>query len=329
MCADRTPLALDRRLALELVQITERSAVAAARLRGRGDEQSAELAAASICHRELARASLSGIIIIGEGMEGEVEHLYVGEEIGLGGNPVDIAVEPLEGTTLCAKNMEGSISLVAIAERGSLLKVPQVYMEKLAIGPGFPEGIVSLSRSPEENVQALAEAKGVPASEITALILDRPRHAGLVDAVRRTGAAIKLITDGDVAGVIHTTNPQESGIDIYLGLGGASEGILAAAALRCIGGQMEGRLVLDSEDKRRQARALGIKDPDRIYRLEDMVQADCIVAATGVTDGALLKGVRFGRDVIETDTVVLRASTGTVRRISTQHRDFRKFHFNG
>ncbi|MGQ3672854.1 class II fructose-bisphosphatase [Xanthobacter sp. TB0136] len=328
MSADRTPPALDRRLALELAQITERSAVAAARLRGRGDEQAAELAAAGTCHRELSRSSLSGVIIIGEGMEGEVDQLFVGEEIGLGGSPVDIAVEPLEGTTLCAKNMEGSISLVAIAERGSLLKVPPVYMEKLAIGPGYPEGIVSLSRPAEENVQALAEAKGVPASEITALILDRPRHASLVEAVRRTGAAVKLITDGDVAGVIHTTNPQESGIDIYLGLGGASEGILAAAALRCIGGQMEGRLVLDNEDKRRQARALGIKDFERIYRLDDMVQADCIVAATGVTDGALLKGVRFGRDVIETDTVVLRASTGTVRRISTQHRDFRKFHFN-
>ncbi len=328
MSAERTPQSLDRRFALELAQITERSAVAAARLRGRGDEQAADQAAASTCHRELARASLSGVIVIGEGAQGEVEHLYVGEEIGLGGMEVDIAADPLEGTTLCAKNMEGSISLVALAERGSLLKVPQVYMEKLAIGPGYPEGIVSLARAPEENVQALAEAKGVPTTEITALILDRPRHAPLVDAVRRTGAAIKLISDGDVAGVIQTTNPQESGIDIYLGLGGAAEGVLAAAALRCIGGQMQGRLVLDSEDKRKQARALGITDGSRIYKLEDMVRADCIVAATGVTDGSLLKGVRFERDMIRTDTIVLRAATGTVRKISTEHRDFRKFHFN-
>ncbi|MGE4373578.1 MAG: class II fructose-bisphosphatase [Xanthobacter sp.] len=327
MSNNRMHQSLDRRLALELAQITERSAVAAARLRGRGDEQAADIAASGICYRELMRTSISGSVVVGEGAEGEVEHLFVGEEVGSGGDIVDVAVDALEGTTLCAKNLEGSISLVAVAERGSLLKVPQVYMEKLAIGPGYPEGIVSLSRPPEGNVQALAEARGVPPSEITALILDRPRHAELVEAVRKTGAAVKLISDGDVAGVIQTANPQESGIDIYLGLGGAAEGVLAAAALRCIGGQMEGRLVLDHESKRKQARAVGITDFNRIYKLADMVRADCIVAATGVTDGALLHGVRFGRDVIKTDTMVLRASTGTVRRIATEHRDFRKFHF--
>jgi len=322
----RMPQVLDRRLALDLAQITERCAVAAARLRGRGDEQAADLAAMDTCYRELCDIPVTGTVVIGEGGEGEIEHLFVGERFGTGGAAVGLAVDALEGSTLCAKNMEGSISVLAIAEAGALLQVPPVYMEKLAIGPGYPEGIVSLSRPAEENVAALAEAKGVRPSEITALILDRPRHAPLIEAVRKTGAAIKLITDGDVAGVIHTTNPDESGVDIYLGLGGAAEGVLAAAALRCIGGQMQGRLVLDTEKKRAQAKALGIRDPGKIYDLEEMVRGDCIVSATGVTDGALLSGVRFGRDVIETDTIVLRGATGTVRRITTQHRDFRKFH---
>ncbi|MFG1374532.1 class II fructose-bisphosphatase [Xanthobacter oligotrophicus] len=325
----RMPQVLDRRLSLDMAQVTERCAVAAARLRGRGDEQAADLAAMAACHRELQLIPVSGTVVIGEGSEGECEQLFVGEKLGAGGAEVDLAVDALEGSTLCAKNMEGSLCVLVIAERGSLLKVPDAYMEKLAIGPGYPDGIVSLAQSPQENIQALADAKGVPTSEITALILDRPRHAPLVEAVRKTGAAIKLITDGDVAGVIHTTNPHESGIDIYLGLGGAAEGILAAAALRCIGGQMEGRLVLDTEKKRAQAKALGIRDGAKIYKLEEMVRGDCLVAATGVTDGALLKGVRFSREVIETDTIVLRAATGTVRRISTEHRDFRKFRMQG
>ncbi|MCG5237447.1 class II fructose-bisphosphatase [Xanthobacter oligotrophicus] len=325
----RMPQVLDRRLSLDMAQVTERCAVAAARLRGRGDEQAADLAAMAACHRELNLIPVSGTVVIGEGIEGECDQLFVGEKLGAGGAEVDLAVDALEGSTLCAKNMEGSLCVLVIAERGSLLKVPDAYMEKLAIGPGYPDGIVSLAQSPQENIQALADAKGVPTSEITALILDRPRHAPLVEAVRKTGAAIKLITDGDVAGVIHTTNPHESGIDIYLGLGGAAEGILAAAALRCIGGQMEGRLVLDTEKKRAQAKALGIRDGAKIYKLEEMVRGDCLVAATGVTDGALLKGVRFSREVIETDTIVLRAATGTVRRISTEHRDFRKFRLQG
>ncbi|MFS8038748.1 class II fructose-bisphosphatase [Xanthobacter sp. AM11] len=325
MSAARMAQVLDRRLALDMAQVTERCAVAAARLRGRGDEQAADLAAMDTCFRELNEIPVSGTVVIGEGVAGEWDHLYVGETLGRGGAEVDLAVDALEGSTLCAKNMEGSIAVLAIAERGSLLKVPPVYMEKLAIGPGYPDGIVSLSQSPQDNVRAIAEAKGVPPSEITALILDRPRHAPLIEAVRKTGAAVKLITDGDVAGIIHTTNPQESGVDIYLGLGGAAEGVLAAAALRCIGGQMQGRLVLDTEKKREQAKALGIRDAAKVYDLEEMVRGDCLVAATGVTDGALLMGVRFSREVIETDTIVLRAATGTVRRISTQHRDFRKF----
>ena len=287
MSVARMPQVLDRRLALDLAQVTERCAVAAARLRGRGDEQAADLAAMAACHRELSQVPVSGTIVIGEGVEGECDQLFVGEALGLGGPEVDLAVDALEGSTLCAKNMEGSLCVLAVAERGSLLQVPAAYMEKLAIGPGYPDGIVSLSRSPQENIHALAEAKGVPPSEITALILDRPRHGPLIEAVRKTGAAIKLITDGDVAGVIHTTNPHESGIDIYLGLGGAAEGVLAAAALRCIGGQMEGRLVLDTEKKRAQAKALGIRDGSKVYKLEEMVRGDCLVAATGVTDGAL------------------------------------------
>lgn len=319
------PQVLDRRLSLDMAQATERCAVAAARLRGRGDEQAADLAAMSVCHREINQIPVSGTLVIGEGLEGECDLLFVGEALGRGGEAVDIAVDALEGTTLCAKNMEGSLCVLVLAEQGSLLKVPICYMEKIAIGPGYPEGIVSLSQSPQENIRALAEAKGVPPADVTALILDRPRHAALIEAVRKTGAAIKLITDGDVAGVVHTANPHESGIDIYLGLGGAAEGVLAAAALRCIGGQMEGRLVLDSDARRAQAKVLGIRDPSKIYKLDEMVRGDCLFAATGVTDGSLVKGVRFGREVIETDTIVMRAATGTVRRIATEHRDFSKF----
>lgn len=325
MSATRMPQVLDGRLALDLAQITERCAVAAARLRGRGDEQAADLAAIATCYRELAGAPMSGVVVIGEGVEGEIDHLFDGETVGAGGEKVDVAVDALEGSTLCAKNMEGSMCVLAVAEPGALLKVPQVYMEKIAIGPGYPEGIVSLTTPPQENVRALAEAKGVPPEEITALILDRPRHAALIEAVRKAGAAVKLITDGDVAGIIHTANPEESGIDIYLGLGGAAEGVLAAAALRCLGGQMQGRLVLDTDKKRGQAKALGIRDAGKVYGLTEMVRGDCIVSTTGVTDGALLKGVRFGREVIETHTIVLRSSTGTLRRITTEHRDFTKF----
>ncbi|OYX15185.1 MAG: fructose-bisphosphatase class II [Rhizobiales bacterium 32-66-8] len=325
MSQTRVPQVLDRRLALELVRVTERAAVAAARLRGRGDEQSADEAAMAAAYGELALMPIHGTIVIGEGVEGEVPHLFLGEALGIGGETVDIAVDPLEGTTLCAKDMAGSLSVIVIAERGSLLNAPPVYMEKIAIGPGYPAGIVSLAATPEGNIKALADARGVTPSEITALVLDRPRHAGLIAAVRAIGASVKLITDGDVAGVIHTTNPQQSGVDIYLGSGGAAEGVLAAAALRCIGGQMQGRLILDTDTKRSQAKSLGIRDFARVYALEDMVRGDCLVAATGVTDGPLLKGVRFGREVVETDTVLMRSATGTVRRISTEHRDLSKF----
>jgi fructose-1,6-bisphosphatase II / sedoheptulose-1,7-bisphosphatase len=239
---------------------------------------------------------------------------------------VDIAVDPLEGTTLCAKNMPGAIATMAVAEANALLNAPDVYMEKIAIGPGYAKGIVDLDASPEDNIRALAKAKGVKPEEITALILDRPRHADLVAAVRRAGAAVRFITDGDVAGVIHTADPESTGIDIYLGVGGAPEGVLAASALACIGGQIQGRLVLDTDEKRGRAAKMGIKDPRKKYAMEDMVKGDCVFAATGVTTGSLLEGVRFRDDMIETETVVMRAATGTVRWIRAEHRQLEKFH---
>lgn len=252
--------------------------------------------------------------------------LYIGEKVGSGIGPeVDIALDPLEGTTICAKNLPNSLAVIAIAERGSLLYAPDVYMEKIAIGPGYPQGIVDIDAPAVENIENLAKAKGVPAGEITACILDRPRHARLIEEVRATGAAIRLIGDGDVAGVIHTTDPDETGIDIYLGIGGAPEGVLAAAALRCIGGQMQGRLQLNTEDKIARAAKMGISDPKKVYHMEEMAKGDVLFAATGVTDGNLLSGVKFGRDSIQTHTIVMRSSSQTVREIKARHQDQAKF----
>ncbi|MEA2986515.1 MAG: fructose,6-bisphosphatase / sedoheptulose,7-bisphosphatase, partial [Alphaproteobacteria bacterium] len=241
---------------------------------------------------------------------------------------VDIAVDPLEGTTLCAKNMPGAIATMAMAEGGTLLNAPDVYMDKIAIGPGYPKGVVDLDASPEENIRALAKAKDVKPSHITALVLDRPRHADLIAAIRKSGAAVALITDGDVAGVIHTADASATGIDIYIGIGGAPEGVLAAAALRCIGGQMQSRLILDTEDKRERALKMGIRDPRKRYEMEDMVRGDCLFSATGITTGSMLKGVRFGKQTIETETVVMRSVTGTVRWIRAEHRQLEKFHLD-
>jgi fructose-1,6-bisphosphatase II / sedoheptulose-1,7-bisphosphatase len=319
-------LALDRILTLEIARATERAAVAAARLRGRGDEMAADRAAVEAMHAELERLPVDGTVVIGEGEKVEVDRLWIGEKIGTGRGPaVDIAVAPLEGTTICAKNLPDALSIVAIAEAGSLLEVPDIYMDKIAIGPGYPAGLVALDRTPAENLHALAEAKRCPIEGITACVLDRPRHARLIEAVRATGASIRLIGDGDITGVIHTTEPDETGIDIYLGIGGAREGILAAAALCCIGGQMEGRLMLDRSDKVERARALGITDPGKIYGLEDMVRGDVLFAATGITDGNFLQGVKFGRSQIVTNTVVMRSSTGTVRWIRARHTHLDKF----
>jgi fructose-1,6-bisphosphatase II / sedoheptulose-1,7-bisphosphatase len=320
---------LERILTLEIVRVTERAAVSSARLRGRGNEKAADQAAVDAMRRELNKMPIQGTIVIGEGERDEAPMLFIGEEVGNGSGPrVDIAVDPLEGTTLCAKNMPGSIATMAMAEGGTLLNAPDVYMEKIAIGPGYPRGVVDLDAPAEANILALAKAKGVPPANITALILDRPRHAHIIDAVRKAGAAVRLITDGDVAGVIHTANAEETGVDIYLGIGGAPEGVLAAVALRCIGGQMQGRLVLDTSEKRERAEKMGISDPRKRYEIEDMAQGDCLFAATGVTTGSLLKGVRFKRDTIETDTVVMRSVTGTVRWIRAEHRQLDKFHLD-
>jgi fructose-1,6-bisphosphatase II / sedoheptulose-1,7-bisphosphatase len=317
---------LDRILTLELVRVTERAAVAAARLRGRGDEYAADQAAVDAMRAELKRLPINGVVVIGEGERDEAPMLFIGEKVGTGEGPkLDIALDPLEGATICAKNLPGSLAVIAIAAEGSLLFAPDVYMEKIAIGPGYPADLVDLDVPVAENLGNLAKAKGVPVAEITACILDRPRHAKLIEEVRRAGASIRLIGDGDVAGVIDTTNPDETGIDIYLGSGGAPEGVLAAAALRCIGGQMQGKLLLNGADKLERAARMGIDDPVRKYRTEDMARGDVLFAATGVTDGNLLSGVRFRRNTIETDTLVMRSSSGTVREIKARHQDLEKF----
>jgi fructose-1,6-bisphosphatase II / sedoheptulose-1,7-bisphosphatase len=317
--ADRQA-AIDRSLTLELVRVTEAAAVAAAAWRGKGNEKAADAAAVEAMRAEMSNVHLHGRIVIGEGERDEAPMLWIGEEVGGGDGPeVDIAVDPLEGTTLCAKNQPDSICVLAMAERGKLLNAPDVYMHKIAIGAGYADGLVDLDASPKENVTALAKAKGVPVTEITACVLDRPRHGALIDDLRSAGVAIKLISDGDVAGIIHAVNTEDTGIDIYLGSGGAPEGVLAAAALRCIGGQMQGRLILDSEDKRERARRMGILEPNKKYRTEELASGDVFFAATGVTDGSLLSGVRIGKNTVRTNTVVMRSWSQTVRWITAEH----------
>ncbi|WP_182085818.1 class II fructose-bisphosphatase [Aureimonas sp. ME7] len=316
---------LDRLLSVEIARVTERAAVAAAMLRGKGDERAADQAAVDAMRSELNTLAVEGTVVIGEGDEDSAPMLFVGERVGQGGLPVDVALDPLEGTTLCAKNLPNAITVVAVAAKGSLLNVPDVYMEKIAIGPGYAEGVVGLDRSPRENLESLARAKGVPVDHITACILDRPRHAKLIEEVRATGASIRLIGDGDVAGVIHASDPLETGIDIYMGIGGAPEGVLAAAALRCTGGQIQGRLQLNTGEKRNRADRLGLTDPERIYRLDDMVSGDVVFAASGVTDGNLLEGVRFHANRIETHTIVMQSRGGTIRQMRTRHFDLARF----
>ena len=313
---------LDRILTLEIVRVTERTAIAAARQRGHGDERRADQAAVDAMRSELNQLPVQGTIMIGEGERDEAPMLYIGEEVGSGKGPrVDIAVDPLEGTSMCAKNQTNSLACIAVAEQGGLLNAPDAYMDKIAIGPGFPAGVVDLDATPTDNLRALAKAKGVPVSSLTACILDRPRHARLIDEVRGLGASIRLIGDGDIAGVIQTTDPDETGIDIYLGVGGAPEGVLAAAALRCLGGQMQGRLMINRPDQIERAKRMGIDDVTRKYTMEDMAQGDVLFAATGVTKGNLLSGVRFKNGKIITDTVVMRSWTGTVRWIKAEHID--------
>ena len=320
---------LERILTLEIVRVTERAAVSAARLRGHGQEKAADQAAVDAMRRELNKMPIEGTIVIGEGERDEAPMLFIGEKVGIQAGPkVDIAVDPLEGTTLCAKNMPGAIATMAMADGGTLLHAPDVYMKKIAIGPGYGKNVIELDASPEDNIRRLAKAKGVSPSAITALVLDRPRHADIIASIRASGAAVRLIDDGDVAGVIHCADPEKSGVDIYIGTGGAPEGVLAAAALRCIGGQMQCRLILDSDEKRERALKMGVTDPKMIYGIEDMAKGDCLFAATGVTDGSLLSGVKFRKNVIETETIVMRSVTGTVRIIRGEHRQFEKFHLD-
>ena len=322
----RSVPALDRILTLELARVTERAAVAAARFRGRGDERAADQAAVDAMRRELNRLPIDATVVIGEGERDEAPMLYIGEEVGNRNGPkVDIALDPLEGTTICAKNGPNALAVIAIAGKGGLLNAPDVYMEKIAIGPGYPPGVVDLDASPSENIRALAKAKGVAVGEIAACVLERPRHAAIIEELRATGAAIRLIGDGDVAGVIDATAPDMTGIDIYLGIGGAPEGVLAAAALSCIGGQMQGRLIFDSETARERARRMGHTDVSRKLDMSDMAHGDVLFAATGVTDGNLLNGVRFTKKAIVTHTVVMRSSSGTVRWIKAEHQDLDKF----
>jgi len=314
---------LDRNLALEVVRVTEAAALAASRLMGRGDEKSADQAAVDAMRRSLNSLYIDGKVVIGEGERDEAPMLFIGEKVGRGGPKVDIALDPLEGTTITAKGMENALAVVAMAEEGGFLHAPDVYMEKIAVGGDLPDDLVDIAAAPAANLKNLARAKKLDVSDLVACVLDRPRHAELIAKVREAGARIKLISDGDISGVIATSRPS-SGVDIYIGSGGAPEGVLAAAALRCIGGQMQGRLLFRNENERGRARNLGIKDLNRVYTLTEMARGDVMFAATGVTDGSMVKGVRRHAKGAVTNSIVMRSSTGTVRLIEAQHNFERK-----
>ncbi|HEX8381652.1 MAG TPA: class II fructose-bisphosphatase [Allosphingosinicella sp.] len=314
---------LDRVLVLEMVRVTEAAAVAASKLIGRGDEKAADHAAVEAMRAALNTLEMDGTVVIGEGERDEAPMLYIGEKVGAaqGSGPrIDIALDPLEGTTITAKAGPNALAVLAIAEEGGLLNAPDVYMEKLAVGPGYEEGVIDLNRTPSENIRSVAAAKGVDPSEIIVCVLDRDRHKDLIAELRGLGCGIVLIPDGDVAGVIAVTDPDTT-IDVYMGSGGAPEGVLAAAALRCVGGQFQGRLIFRNDDERARADKWGVTDLDRIYKLEDLAKGDCIFAATGVTDGSLLEGVKRRRNAVTTESVVMRASTGTVRWVRGEHRN--------
>ncbi len=306
---------LDRGLVLDAVRVTEAAAIAAWALAGRGDEKAADQAAVDAMRTALNEQEIDGLIVIGEGERDEAPMLYIGEKVGTGKGPrIDIALDPLEGTTLTAKAMANALAVMAWAPAGTLLNAPDTYMDKIACGPGYPEGVIDLDASPADNVRALAKAKGVDPSQITACVLDRPRHAEIIASLREVGARVYLISDGDVAGVMNTADP-ETGVDIYMGQGGAPEGVLACAALKCVGGQFQGRLVFRNADERSRAARLGITDLDKKYDLHEMVRADAIFAATGVTDGALLDGVKLADGFVHTHTLVMNSSTRTVREV--------------
>ena len=306
----------DRMLSLGLARVSEAAALASAGLIGRGDEKAADQAAVNAMRDQLNLLDIAGVVVIGEGERDEAPMLFIGEEVGTGIGPaVDIALDPLEGTTLTAKDMPNALTVIAMAPRGTLLHAPDVYMEKLAIGPGYPIDTVTLAMSPVERVQALARAKGCVPADITVCILERPRHEDLIRDVRSTGAAIRLITDGDVAGVIHCAEAEKTGIDMYMGSGGAPEGVLAAAALKCMGGQIYGKLLFRNDDERARAARAGITDLNRIYTLHELVTADVIFAATGVTQGSILNGIRREPGWVTLETILMRSKTGSVRRI--------------
>jgi fructose-1,6-bisphosphatase II / sedoheptulose-1,7-bisphosphatase len=304
-----------RSMVLDAVWATEEAAIAAWKLAGRGDEKAADQAAVDALRNALNELAIDGLIVIGEGERDEAPMLYIGEKVGAGSGPrIDIALDPLEGTTLTAKAMANALAVMAWAPAGTLLNAPDTYMDKIAIGPGYPQGVVDLDASPADNVRSIAKAKGVAAADVTACVLDRPRHAEIIASLREVGARVHLITDGDVAGVIHTADP-ETGVDIYIGQGGAPEGVLACAALKCVGGQFQGRLVFRNSDERGRAERLGITDFDKKYDLHEMVRGPAIFAATGVTKGALLDGVRYEGGFVHTHSLVMDSSTGTVRQV--------------
>ena len=306
---------LDRNLIMDAVRVCEAAAIAAWKLVGRGDEKAADQAAVDAMRTALNDLDIDGEIVIGEGERDEAPMLYIGEKVGKGGKAkIDIALDPLEGTTLTAKAMANALAVMAWAPKGTLLNAPDTYMDKIDCGPGYPPGVIDLDKTPAENVQALAKAKGVDPSEITVCVLDRPRHADIIASVRSAGARIYLITDGDVAGVINTTDP-ETGIDLYVGSGGAPEGVLACAALKCVGGQFQGRLVFRNADERARAARVGITDLDKKYDLHEMVRADAIFAATGVTGGPLLDGVRRQGGFLYTHSLVMNSTTRTAREV--------------
>ena len=307
----------DRLLSLGLARVSEAAALASAQLIGRGDEKAADQAAVNAMRDQLNLLDIKGVVVIGEGERDEAPMLYIGEEVGTGNGPaVDIALDPLEGTTLTAKDMPNALTVIAMAPRGTLLHAPDVYMEKLAIGPGYKPGTVTMSMSPSERISALAAAKGVSTENITVCVLERPRHEEMIAELRSTGAAIRLITDGDVAGVMHCAEPDLTGIDIYMGSGGAPEGVLAAAALKCMGGQFFGKLLFRNADEIDRAKKAGIQNLDRVYTRDDLVRGDVIFAATGVTDGSLLSGIKREVGYLTAETILMRSKTGSVRRMT-------------
>ena len=318
---------MDRNMAIEAVRVTEAGAIAAAKWVGRGNEKEADAAAVDAMRTALNRLHISGTVVIGEGERDEAPMLYIGEKVGAGGPKIDIALDPLEGTTLTAKANANAMAVLALAPDGDFLNAPDTYMEKIAIGGGHRDGLIDITATPQENLNRLAEEKGVDVSSLTVCILDRPRHEGLIGAVRDAGARIFLIADGDIFGVMATSD-SASGIDMYLGSGGAPEGVLAAAALQSIGGQMQGQLLFRNDDEIGRARKLGIEDLDRIYGLDDLASGDVIFCATGVTDGAMLQGVRRSLGILETHSIVMRSITGTVREVITKHNSERKTVFD-